>query len=271
MKTLVWPDVHHRVGLLRKVLENHGEKFEKRIFLGDWFDQFNDHPDHAKRTAEYLAELMEDPRNVFIEGNHDTSYRFQQPNFLCSGFTWDKCRFINSVLSYNHWEKFKLFEYEQGWLCSHAGVHPRIFEHPILGTTVGEIQRLCDQAKDAIRSGIYHPVYGCGKAAGGPEIVGGITWLRWYQFRPIPGLNQIVGHTIISQPGVIYARQKKYTHQGVTREWLDCVDTNWEQFRNMPPKPGKVCTWNWNIDTNNAHFAVIENGEVSIHLTIDYL
>lgn len=271
MKTLVWGDVHNRIGILKKVLANYGDTFEKRIFLGDWFDQFNDNADQAKATALYLMELMEDPRNVFIEGNHDTSYRFANPVAFCSGFEWDKHRFIHSVMQHRHWEKFKLFEYEQGVLCSHAGVHKEVFEHPVTGITIEQLQKDCDKAVDAIRCNIEHPAYACGMSSGGRAFRGGITWLRWFEFDPIEGLNQIVGHTIVTEPEIIYGRKKVSTYQGVKKEKIEKVKVTFSQYMNMPPKPEKICSVNWNIDTNNAHFATIENGEIRIHLTLDYL
>ena len=50
----------------------------------------------------------------------------------------------------------------------------------------------------------YEPLLACGAGRGGRELVGGITWLDWWcEFTPVPGLNQIVGHT----PGVMAKAQ----------------------------------------------------------------
>lgn len=271
MKTLVWGDVHNRTSLLKSFLAKNGDKFDKRIFLGDWFDQWGDKPDHAKKTAECIVELMEDPRNVFLEGNHDTAYRFHNSITWCPGFDWDKHRFISTVMTYAHWEKFKLFEYEQGWLCSHAGAHPVVFSHPITGITVEGIQKECDKAIDCSRSNIYHPVYAMGKASGGVHPTGGITWLRWGELEPIEGLNQIVGHTILNVPQVKYSRKKVGKYKGESFEKTEEVCVDWGQYMDMSPKKERLNSENWNIDTNNRHFAIIENGQVSIQLTLDYL
>ncbi len=271
MKTLVWPDVHNRTELLKTFLAKNGDAFEKRIFLGDWFDQIDDNPSDALRVANLIVELGKDARNVFIEGNHDASYRYHTPFTICCGFSQNKLRAINKVMNEQDWRKFKLFEYEQGWLCSHAGVHPRIFEHPIKGLTLDSITELCKSSETPVKAGMYHRVYEMGKACGGLEPVGGINWLRWFQFKPIEGINQIVGHTTYDEPRVHYARKMKSIYKGETKEWNEYVDVHLSHFRNMPPNPNKICSWNWNIDNDNRYFAIIENGEVEIKLTLDYL
>lgn len=275
MKVLVWSDVHHRIDLLNRFLEKRGQEFEKRIFLGDWFDQWRDHPDHAKKTAQYLVELMEDEKNVFIEGNHDTSYRFRNPVSFCSGYSEDKARFIHSVMSRAHWNKFKLFHIEQGIWCSHAGIHPSVFEHPILGITEETVQKECDKAVECARANIKHPVYSCGMSSGGTHPFGGINWIRWSALSPIEGINQIVGHTEVNQPEISYARKRisRKHKDGKIEEKIHIqnVTVTLEQYLDWPPKEDSIVSRNWNIDTNNNHFAIIEDGKVTIHETAKYL
>lgn len=273
MKTLVWADVHNRTSLLKSFLDKSGDQFGKRIFLGDWFDQFGDRPVDADRTARLLVELMEDPRNVFIEGNHDTSYRYYNGVAICSGFEFEKLDAIKKVMNFTHWSKFKLYEYEQGWLCSHAGVCEEVFCHPMYGVTLESIEKYCGQGLDAVRSNIPHPVYAMGKRYDDDSSarLGGITWLRWWDFRPVVGLNQIVGHTIVNQPEVSYARKKGSNYRGVYREKIENVKTQLAQFLQYPPNADKLCSLNFNIDCNNRYFATIEGGQVNIHLTLDYL
>lgn len=272
MKTLVWPDTHNRVKLLNSFLEKSGHLFEKRIFLGDYFDQWNDRPIDAHITAKFIKQLLKDPRNVLLEGNHDTAYRFDNDASYCSGYSLEKSRAINEVLSYDDWQKIKLFEFEQGFLCSHAGVHGHIFCHPIHGITLEGIKKDCDTAVDAMRSNIIHPVYADGMSNGGKARVGGITWLRWWDFMPIIGLNQIVGHTILhGKPEVSYARIKKSVYKGKESTVVENVKVTTEQFDRMPPKNGTLSSINFNIDTDNRYFIILEDGNPSIHLTLDYL
>lgn len=270
MQVLVWPDVHNRIILLRKFLEKNGENFQKRIFLGDWFDAWDDKAEDAKATAEYLAELMEDPRNIFIEGNHDSSYKYGRTSTFCSGFTFEKQRAIASVMTPDHWAKFKLFHFEGNVLCSHAGVHPAIFMHPIAGIDPIQMEKDCEQAMQAARCNIRHPIYEAGMSSGGRATFGGINWLRWWEFKPIEGINQIVGHTIHSEPQVTYLKKKVETKAGHDRVRFETARTNLTNYRNMPPKK-EPCSINWNIDTDNRNFAIIEDGKIHIKLTLDYL
>ncbi len=271
MKTLVWPDVHHRTELLKIFLDKNGDQFDKRIFLGDWFDNWNDNPADAARTARLLVELIDDDRNVFIEGNHDTAYRYGTPVSLCSGFTNEKKRFVDSVMKFHHWQKFKLYEMEQGWLCSHAGVHPCIFSHPIHGVKFEWIESLCVLAQDQVRANIWNPVYDLGKMYDGQMQTGGITWLRWSQFEPIENLNQIVGHSVRNTPEVSYIRKKTSKYEGEEKEKHEKVKCDLLHFMAYPPKIDKLCSLNYNIDTDNKYFAIIEDGEVNIHFTLDFL
>lgn len=271
MKVLVWPDVHHRIQLLHSFLAKNGEKFGKRIFLGDWFDQFHDKPDHAKATAIYVKELMQDDRNVFIEGNHDTSYRFQNEVSFCQGFEWDKARFINSILGRADWNRFKLFHVEQGIYCSHAGIHPSVFEHPVLGITEEVVQKECDKAVECARANIKHPVYMAGMSSGGKHPFGGINWIRWGDLYPIEGINQIVGHTPCLEPEVLYARKKVSIYNGEEKVKIEKVRVTYSHYLDWTPKKENVISRNWNLDTHNKHFAIIEDGEVTIHETVRYL
>lgn len=271
MKTLVWPDVHNRTVTLKKVLKNLGDGFDKRIFLGDYFDNFDDTPEVAHRTATYIKELLEDPKNVLLEGNHDTSYRYGNQASYCPGWTPEKHRAVRSVLDRTDFDQLKLFEYHDGFLCSHAGASEYVFQHPILGVTLDVIAKDCAKAAEAMRSNIEHPVYRDGISSGGRQAIGGITWLRWYDFRPIPGINQIVGHTFTATPSISYARKKVSKYQGVEKERIENVKVDWDHYRNYTPKQDSLCSINYNLDTNNAYFATIEDGEIKFHLTLDYL
>ncbi len=271
MKTLVWPDVHHRTQTLKTVLKNLGEGFDKRIFLGDWFDNWNDTPQHARNAAECVKELLCDPRNVFIEGNHDTAYRYNHPSYFINGCTLEKWKAINSVLNRFDWDRFKLYEIQDGFVCSHAGMCKEVFSHPIEGVTYVYLEEQCQRAVEAMRSHIIHPVYYDGTDNGGKQPYSGITWLRWGKFRPLSGINQIVGHTILDKSEVRYGRIKVSRHNGKETVVQENVKVTCEHFENNPPKPGSLCSLNFNIDTDNREFLILENGVVTRHLTLDYL
>jgi len=271
MKTLVWSDVHNRVNRLKTVLSNLGDDFDNRVFLGDWFDQYGDSVGDARMTAFYLKELLQDPKNFFCEGNHDTPYRFGNDASYCPGWTKEKHAGVKEILGYNDWQKFQLCHYINGFLLSHAGVHERVFQHPIRGITVEGIKEDCQKAVDALRCNTIHPVYADGMSNGGRAPVGGITWLRWWDFHPIPDLNQIVGHTICTQPEISYARRKVSKHNGQEKTTIENVKVSWSHYQDWAPKADTICSMNYNLDTCNNHFIIIEDGVASIHLTLDYL
>lgn len=269
MKTLVWSDIHNRTNLIQSFLEKNGDQYAKRIFLGDYFDSFNDGPDDAARSATLVKKLLADPRNVLLEGNHDTAYRYNNRASHCPGWEREKALAVSDILRLEDWNKFKLFEFEQGFLCSHAGAHFSII-HPVLGIDVADLTKQANAAVEAMRSNIIHPFYAGFNDNG--LMYPGLTWLRWYEFHAIPGLNQIVGHTTYDSPQITYARIKKSKYaDGTPKETVEEVYANAEKFRNQPPKLEKLCSINYNIDTNNAYFAEIEDGEVSLKLTLDYL
>ena len=108
MKTLVIPDVHQRVDSVKSIFENEKD-YDEVVFLGDWFDSFFDPPKVAgfEETCEYLKYLvLEHPNKdkfVFLLGNHDISYIYENKDlscnrisktlkYFCSGFTTSKAK-----------------------------------------------------------------------------------------------------------------------------------------------------------------------------------
>jgi len=212
MKTLVIPDIHHKHKVVQRILEKN--LADKVVFLGDWFDDWDDTAEDAKATAEYLKSIIDTPNYVFLFGNHDVPYFVRSIETLCSGNTLAKHQAINAVLTQEDWWKFRLVEVVDGWTLSHAG-----FRHRNL--------MVADTALMDLRKGIIHPLFQAGEYRGGFLKFGGCTWLDWNgEFKPVPGLPQIVGHTLAPE-----VRQR-----------------------------GE----NYCIDTNLNHVAVIENGKVEI-------
>ena len=75
-----------------------------------------------------------------------------------------------------------------------------------------------------------HPLLRAGWVRGGDQAKGGCTWLDWdEEFEDIPGVPQIVGHTIGKEP-----------------RW----------------KGASLC-----LDTQLRHYAVIEDGKVTVKET----
>src|ERR1035441_7570735 len=92
MKTLIFSDLHeppHDVlDRIEAIIAD--ERADRIVFLGDYFDQFDDTPRDAARTAAWLAKSLTDPRRTHLIGNHDASYLWPVDSTYCPGFTWEK-------------------------------------------------------------------------------------------------------------------------------------------------------------------------------------
>ena len=192
MNTLLIPDIHNHVETADELLK--AVPHDEVVFLGDYFDSFDDDWEMAHKTAAWLAKKLTDLKNAtFLMGNHDMPYRFPRNIFLtCPGFTFAKCKLIESIMRPVDWDKIKLCYFTQNYLISHAGVSRGLF--PIT-PIVSDIEVLAERTLCQCEESINIPLIGAGRSRGGHQPIGGITWEDFRTFVPIPGINQIVGHT----------------------------------------------------------------------------
>jgi len=212
-RTLIIPDVHQDIGWVRAILDQEDDNWDRLVFLGDYFDSFDNPPVVASvgETAEFLLDLREEygERVTYLIGNHDVPYfellelaqsgaHLPFPVNSCSGFDTDKATEIARVLDTDFRDSCRLFIFCNGHLLSHAGVHPKFWRegHPGIDDPIEALDELCQIAMENLGKK-YMAILGCGSARGGPEDVGGITWLDWNrEFEDHPSLPpQIVGHT----------------------------------------------------------------------------
>ena len=181
--TLIIPDIHDKIGQLKKIDKQFGRDLP-RIYLGDWFDSFNQKPEERDDTLRYLARELGAPDRTFLWGNHDWQYGSTK-KFVCSGYRHETAQVIEQLLPVD-WESYFTFHHEEaGWLLSHAG-----FNKPPSSFTTDEMA---------------HQVGSC---RGGDSKEGGPLWLDWN--RAFVGLNpgipyhmnQIVGHTTQPAPAL---------------------------------------------------------------------
>jgi hypothetical protein len=229
-RTLIIPDIHHKTWIVDEILMN--ERFDAAVFLGDYFDDFNDTIEDARQTAEWLRAHIGTPEFTFLYGNHDLPYRFPMPGLNCAGFSIDKWQAIVPVLNEELWEGFQLHAWIDGWLLSHAGWNTRFADangqvHP------GWIDEHCKDCLQELSEGRMHPLAAAGRSRGGRQAVGGVTWQDWRELQPIPGLRQVVGHT----PGL--------------------------EVRYKEAQDGAaIC-----LDTHLRHIGFLENGEFTVRVT----
>lgn len=258
-KSIIISDLHNRVDWIEDALLSPLlQPYNNVIFLGDYFDDFNDTPKDVTNAAKWLKQSIRKPNRIHLTGTHDLWYRFPYNRFIvASGNTEKKAYAIRSVLTQEDWNKLYLYHYEQNFLLSHAGVHINliseyIFNHKDLfdkyinkelQLTTQEIidnvvRPACEEALNRVQQGYAHPWLDAGIVRGGRQSVGGIIWLDWiYEFKPIPDLNQIVGHTELNIPGEKFIKS----------------------------------SMNFDLDTRSQHIGILENGRFSTIDTIDVL
>lgn len=223
MKTIIISDLHNRVYWIEDTLSSPLLRpYDRVIFLGDYFDDFGDTSEDALRSAEWLKKSLYKPNRIHLYGTHDLWYRFPyNPYIAASGNTVEKEKVIGSILGERDWNLLRLYHFEQNFLMTHAGVHTyliseyvyrnkNIFSEYIIDQslhldTQNIVNKIIDSAtKDAlinISKGHTNPWLMAGFSRGGLQPVGGIVWLDWNdEFEPVPGLNQIVGHTELKYP-----------------------------------------------------------------------
>ena len=226
MKMIIISDLHNRVNWIESFLSSF--KHDKVVFLGDYFDEFNDTLNDIQKSAEWLKQSLQNPNRIHLMGTHDMWYRFLNPFLRASGNNEGKWNIINDVLIDKDWSKLRLFHFEQDFLLTHAGLHQSLLgKHKF---SIDYIKFLTDNALSDIKNNKENQLLGAGFARKGSQPFGGITWLDWNkEFEPIPNLNQIVGHT--------------------TFEYLQMKHTKSSR--------------NYNLDTKNKHIGILENGNFS--------
>lgn len=190
MRTLIIPDIHNHTENADHWLIS--QRYDRVIFLGDFFDDFGDNVTDARLTAAWLRDRLDSTDDIVLLGNHDAAYMFPNLDAMyCPGFTKAKSGAIHEVLKPKHWQRFKLAHVEQGWLLSHAGFHPDWTKT----LTVEQIIAVCGGAMEKASRGFVDPLLRSGYDREGVQPVGGPLWLDWHSLLPIPGIKQIVGHT----------------------------------------------------------------------------
>lgn len=243
MTILVFPDLHQapNVNQVEQLISD--LKPDHTVFLGDYFDQFEDEPHEVEAMAHWLVSSLSKPDRTHLIGNHDLHY-LNPTATLCSGFDRRKYSMINSILTPDHWRQLKFHVFKEDYLMTHAGVSNDTAKAYNL-KNASEIGAFMDQAeKDAWAILNAEPVPGeylkhwfwaASLSRGGNSPYPGLVWCDFREFQPIAGLNQIVGH---SKSGVIRA---KYSADNSNF----CIDTT---------------------DMHGVHhYAIVSGGEVTVY------
>jgi hypothetical protein len=203
--TLIVPDIHHNWRDAEKIIA--AVPHDEVLFLGDYFDDFNDTPEMVRETCDWLQSSVEKPNRIHLFGNHDIHYAFAYRTFQCAGYEQWKYFIIHDTVPRSVWDKVKWFHVlDNTWLVSHGGLHKSNLPadirklHEDRPKFLGAITEYLDLE---IRKGFQHGannksfwIFNAGRGRGGMQPVGGIIWCDFEtEFHPIKGLHQILGHT----------------------------------------------------------------------------
>ena len=258
-KILIVPDIHNKIELADAIIKQESG-FDRCIFLGDYWDSLRDTPEDARRTAEWVRSRIFDTRFTFLWGNHDLSYGFDNYSTWCSGFRVDKKSAIRQVLKKEDFNCFSFYIFVEGFLLSHAGLHPR-FLPPIwrvkdISPDILEpfLKRETEKCLiELAMSESTHWFYQPGGARWRPRRddigAGGLLWCdALYEFCPVPNLSQVFGHTKMGQ----YPRI--FRDNGTSVSDRVCLETEIKESFH----------WSVALDCQLAYYAVIENGVLRI-------
>ena len=203
MKLLIIGDVHTKFEKAERICQKF-EKDYKIIFVGDYFDQFNDTPLLNFETAEWLQHSLHQPNRIHLRGNHDECYD-PRVNTFCSGFSVSKKKKINEVLTIEDWDKLKYFHFENDWWFSHAGLTMEWFADPSFNLIEESyIEKIINDSIIKQQIGNYdNCIWASDYDRGGNYRIGGILWCDWSNLDNIPYIKQVVGHTPVMHINVI--------------------------------------------------------------------
>ena len=124
-KTIIIPDIHNDYFTAEKIIKK--ENPDKIIFLGDYFDDFDDTVKDSENTAKWLVKSLKQENRIHLIGNHDLSYMTDNSNLKCMGYRTDKHKAIKKHSI--DWNKLKMHYWiDDKWLCTHAGFSNNFFK-----------------------------------------------------------------------------------------------------------------------------------------------
>jgi hypothetical protein len=216
MRTIFVGDLHGKHEIAQYILTHNTN--DKIIFVGDYLDSFDRSIEDQVKTLEIVLEATkaEPERVIVLRGNHEYSYLKPQ-QYACSGFKQATLIQIKRLLP--DVDRCTLDSYKDessGALVTHAGVTEawRNMISPI-NNGLEEVLLLASEAD-------WNMV---GKSRGGIYPCGGPVWCDyWAEFKSIPGVKQVFGHTQYRAFGIGHGR-------GVVSEDgenfnVDCLNTS---------------------------------------------
>lgn len=216
---LVIPDIHNKTDWAEAVAARYPD--HTKVFLGDYFDSYDDTPAAARATAEWLRWSLYQPDRVHLMGNHDLPYRRAVSFTSCPGWTREKHLEVAMVLKASDWVRVGLVYLVDRpgrlLILSHAGLTlANIYgaSDPKDVAAGGRLSYLGDRTPNehlqeilaqngkclqALSFGGDHHWLNQGSRMGRREAAGPF-WVDRHQHNSVAGIDQIVGHTHVETP-----------------------------------------------------------------------
>lgn len=265
MKTLIIPDIHNHFDRAEKTIKS--VNADQIVFLGDYFDDFNDTPEDITEVADWFHWSVNQPNRIHLCGNHDIHYWVKEAKSnRCGGWEQWKQIAIDNIVKPEDWEKLKFYYVlDNTYLLSHGGVHP-YWVDPVkfrngeeititLDKLVQKLERDSEECIKLLKKDRYNWICVAGFSRSRSPFVGGLIWLDFgEEFHPIRGIHQIVGHT----PSRHHVRWSFYKENDKTVS---------ESTTGAEPVLSDKSSYNVCIDSYPAlkWYAIYEDKKLSIH------
>ena len=168
---LVIPDIHHKIERVQKIRAMHPGL--PIVFLGDYFDDFEDTPWDMETTCEWLADAIRNEADSFLIGNHCFAYLSYELGVTwgyCSGWTRAKQQIFHRYFPHDSFLRHaKWLVKKQGWLLSHAGITNPLFKSFVTRKTGEDIDCWIEDAQNTLfgATGVrFAPSKECAKSWG---------------------------------------------------------------------------------------------------------
>jgi hypothetical protein len=178
---IVCGDIHGLVGHVRDLLQ---DKDQATVFVSDFVDSFDKNIDEQIECVDLVLEAIETRDNVTaLIANHE--YGYLNNRYACSGYEHKTQQEINKRKA-RILRNFRWYVIVDDFLVTHAGVSESWL--PEKDMNFQEIVKYLDEAPIENLAQI-------GYTRGGLFPVGGILWCDTEEFKPVPGIKQVFGHS----------------------------------------------------------------------------
>jgi hypothetical protein len=217
-KVLIIPDIHQQVSRAREILKRESHKVDEVVFTGDFFEPKGKDPSNPRDTAVFYKEVLENPKNVVLIGNHDLHYMFSSRWVACSNWQRSASEAVKEIVGdlIHTRTRFYYDEPDHDVFFTHAGFKNGLVECRSAAEVRSGIDVAVEYDIKLIETDEFPQLNAVSDIRGGWAINGGVTWCDLSEFVNVPGLTQIFGHSIGKRPRLIKKRVSDIEEGSVT-------------------------------------------------------